>query len=177
MTRELPVILVGMMGTGKSVVGRSIAETLRLQQRDLDTEIEATTAKSIPEIFEEFGEVTFRKLESEALRNLLSDDGIGVLSLGGGALLALENRNLLRGKGTIVWLYCSPEELVRRLKTDAGRPLLKGEALLDSLRLRAEERSSGYEELADLTIDTTLLNVEEVARMIAQNIAGGEPER
>lgn len=174
MTSGLPVILIGMMGTGKSVVGKRVAEILGLPQRDTDAEIETTTSKTITEIFEELGEATFRSLESETLLKVLSDDSTGVISLGGGALLASENRNVLRGKGTVVWLYCSPEELARRLMDDSTRPLLRGETLRESLRVRQEERSSGYEELADISIDTTSLDIEVVARVIVENIAGGE---
>lgn len=118
------VVMVGMMGAGKTAVGRAVASKLRVAFMDSDAEIERAANLTVPEIFERDGETFFRKRETEVIGRLL-DGACGILSTGGGAFLAAENREMISLRGVSVWLNADIELLWSRVKHKDTRPLLR----------------------------------------------------
>ena len=155
--------LVGMMGAGKTTVGRSLARRLKLRFFDSDQEIEARCGVKIPVIWEIEGEAGFRGREAQAIAELTALDGV-VLATGGGAVLAAENRASLSTRGTVVYLRATPEHLYERVRQDRNRPLLAGDDPLGRLRELYRERDPLYREVADLIIDTGRQSVQVRAR-------------
>ena len=146
------IVLIGMMGAGKTSVGKRLAQKLGLPFVDADDEIEAGAQMTIPEIFERFGEPYFRDGERRVIARLL-EDGPKVLSTGGGAFLNEETRRRVAERGVSVWLRPEFETLLRRVRKRSNRPLLRTEDPEATLRKLLEERSPTYA-LADLTIET-----------------------
>ncbi len=146
------IILVGMMGAGKSSVGRRLAARLDLPFTDADTEIEAAAGMSIPDIFTTHGEAAFRSGEARVIGRLL-DAGPQVLATGGGAFMSSETRVAIRVKGVSVWLKADFEVLMRRVKRRSDRPMLKTADPAETLRRLMEERGPVYAE-ADLTVES-----------------------
>ena len=144
------IFLIGMMGTGKSTVGVLLANELKIPFVDLDKEIEKSTKKTIPKIFKLDGEATFRKIETERLKEVSAS----VVSCGGGIILKEENRNFIKVNGTTILLTASIDELVRRLKGAGKRPLLAKNNEKESLIKLWLDRRAQYLSLADMTIDT-----------------------
>ncbi|HYG57750.1 MAG TPA: shikimate kinase [Symbiobacteriaceae bacterium] len=138
------IVLIGMMASGKSTVGRVLAEMLGRPFLDTDAMVEAEANRSIPAIFAEEGEAGFRAREARAVAAATSVDG-RVIATGGGAVLSPANRELLRRGSLVFWLDASPEELcARAVKQDvAGRPLLAGDALAQ-IRSRLKSRAAAY---------------------------------
>ena len=155
--------LVGMMGAGKSTVGRLLARRLKLRFVDCDHEIERHCGVKVPHIFEVEGEAGFRARESEVLAELVTMKGI-VLATGGGAVLSAENRRRLAGHGTVVYLRARPEDLYGRVRHDRNRPLLATADPLRRLRELHAERDPLYAEIADVVIDTGRQTVQALAR-------------
>src|SRR3954454_2033363 len=118
------VVLVGMMGAGKSTIGRRLSSRLRLPFMDADTEIEAAPGKSIPDIFENHGEPVSRDGEARVIARLL-EGGPAVLATGGGALMREETRRRILEKGISVWLKADADVILRRVRRRADRPLLQ----------------------------------------------------
>jgi shikimate kinase/3-dehydroquinate synthase len=146
------IVLIGMMGAGKTSVGKRLAQKLGLPFADADDEIEAGSQMSIPEIFERFGESYFRDGERRVIARLL-DGPPKVLSTGGGAFLNEETRRRVAERGVSVWLKPEFEVLLRRVRKRSNRPLLHTEDPEATLRKLLEDRSPTYA-LADLTIET-----------------------
>lgn len=146
------IVLVGLMGVGKSSVGRRLATALDLPFRDADNEVEAAAGRSIPEIFAEMGEPAFRDGERRVIARLL-DEPPHVLATGGGAFVNAETRALIKSKAVAVWLKADLELLARRVGRKEGRPLLKGRDPMDVLREHAALRYPAYGE-AHLTVET-----------------------
>ena len=144
------IVLVGMMGAGKTAVGRRIAQRLRLPFADADAEIEAGARMSIPEIFDRFGEQYFRDGERKVIARLL-EDGQKVLATGGGAFMNAQTRERVAQKGVSIWLKPEFEVLMRRVRKRSNRPLLQTANPEATLRRLLEERSPIYA-LADITI-------------------------
>jgi shikimate kinase len=144
------VVLVGMMGAGKSTIGRRLASRLRLPFLDADTEIEAAAGMSIPDIFESHGEPHFRDGEARVIARLL-DNGPVILATGGGAFLREETRNRIRDKAVSIWLKAEAETIMRRVKRRADRPLLKTADPAGTVERLIGEREPFYQH-ADLTI-------------------------
>lgn len=158
--------LVGMMGSGKSAVGRWLSERLGCPFRDVDEEIEAAAGRSICQVFEADGERVFRGLERQALQDALQ--GVGqVVALGGGPLTDRSNRELVKARAHVIWLRARPESIGDRLAAHAvvERPLLRGGPVVDRLRELLAEREIWYAE-ADWTVDTDDLTVDEVGAAI-----------
>jgi shikimate kinase len=160
--RTTRVLLVGMMGAGKTTVGEFLAARFGWRYFDSDALVEARTGQSVVDLFEAHGEVGFRGAETEALRQSLQGEEPAVISVAGGAVLAEENRQLLRQAGAVVWLRARLDTLAARLGDGAGRPLLEGDVLGNLTRLDAVRRPL-YEEVADLVVDVDGRSVEEVA--------------
>ena len=147
------IVLVGLPGSGKSSVGKSIARRLNLAWADSDHEIERRLGCTIREYFDVEGEDAFRDREEAAL-DQLSRSPDTVLSTGGGAVLRPINRERLRERGTVIYLRSSPEALYLRLRHDTKRPLLQVADPLKRLRALYAERDPLYRECAHFVIDT-----------------------
>lgn len=149
-TLHKTVVLVGMMGAGKTAVGRALAAKLGVPFLDSDAEIERAATMSIAEIFERDGEAFFRSRETEVINRLLEEKR-GVLSTGGGAFLADRNRALISEKGVSVWLNADLSLLWSRVKHKDTRPLLRTENPYATLKALYEARVPIYEQ-ADLQV-------------------------
>lgn len=149
------LFLIGPMGAGKTTVGRRVASQLGLDFFDLDHEIEERSGATITLIFELEGEAGFRKRESELLEEFTTKPGI-VLSTGGGAVLAADNRRLLHERGYVVYLETSVEQQLKRLLHDRKRPLLAAPDRRERLVKLSAEREPLYREIADLVVPTGL---------------------
>lgn len=145
-----PVVLVGMMGAGKSTIGRRLAARLRLPFLDADTEIEAAAGMSIPDIFETHGEPHFRDGEARVIARLL-DGGASVLDTGGGAFLRQETRDRIRRQAVSIWLKADADTIMRRVRRRADRPLLQTADPVATIERLIGEREPFYRD-ADLTI-------------------------
>ena len=155
--------LVGLMGAGKSTVGRLLARRLKLRFLDCDHEIERRCGVKIPLIFEIEGEPGFRAREEQVLAELTELRGI-VLATGGGAVLSAENRRRLAEHGTVIYLRARPEDLYARVRHDRDRPLLATGDPLRRLRELHAQRDPLYASIADLVIDTGRQTVQALAR-------------
>jgi shikimate kinase len=175
------VVLVGMMGAGKSSVGRRLGVRLGIPFVDADTEIEKAAGMTIAEIFAAHGEPYFRAGEARVIARLL-DGGPQVLATGGGAFMNPETRATIRAKGISVWLRATLEVLNKRIKRRGDRPLLKNSDPVDTLRRLIDERYPIYAE-ADFTVesrdvphDTIVDEIVECLRNSTQTAeAGGAP--
>ncbi|SOE52676.1 Shikimate kinase I [plant metagenome] len=162
---DLPIILVGMMGAGKTTIGRGLARALGREFLDLDHELEARCGVRIPTIFEIEGETGFRKRESAALAACVARRGI-VLATGGGAVLAEANRQALKTSGIIVYLRANVDELYRRTCRDRNRPLLATPNPRATLASLLTQREPLYQEVADLIVETGAMPVPTVVKTI-----------
>ena len=166
------LVLIGYRGTGKSTVGRILAESLGRPFLDSDREIEARAGRSIRSIFAESGEGEFRDLEERTLDELIAENPGAVLATGGGAVLRRANRDGLRRFGFVAWLTAEPVELARRLEADrpglAGRPALTSAGTLDEIAEILAVRSPIYAELADSVIATDGKEPRQVAEAILE---------
>jgi shikimate kinase len=165
------LFLVGMMGAGKTTVGRMLARRLKLRFVDCDHEIEARCGVKIPTIFELEGEAGFRGRETQAIADLTALNGI-VLATGGGAVLAAVNRERLASRGTVVYLRARPEDLYERVRHDRNRPLLATSDPLARLHTLYEERDPLYREIADFVMDTGAQSVQVLARALQEKLQG-----
>jgi len=159
------VFLTGFMGAGKSTVGRLVAARLKRRFLDLDAMIEEREGALVSEIFRTHGESGFRRAEHDALRSLEREPA-AVVATGGGVILREDNRALLRGLGTVVYLSVTPEEAIARVGDAAGRPLLAG-AGVSAARAILDARLGLYTSTADHVIDTVGRPVEDVADDVA----------
>src|SRR4051812_14119185 len=157
-----PIFLNGMMGCGKTVVGRAIAERAGIPFVDLDQEIEASAGSSVRQIFEKRGEEAFRSMESEVLSRQLADPTPRVVALGGGSLVGRSARLLALECGIVITLTADPGELVRRLSGNTGRPLLIDAPTEARLRDILELRSAAYAE-AHAVLSTNGIAVDKLA--------------
>jgi shikimate kinase len=164
-----------MPGSGKSAVGKATAKRLALSYADCDQAIERRVGCSIAEFFARSGEDAFRDLESDMLATLV-DDPRSVLATGGGVVLRLSNRELLRTRTRCVYLRASFELLWERLRNDRRRPLLQVADPRARLRQMHAERASLYEEVAHVVIDTDgrpfSRIVDEVVRGVSTEASG-----
>lgn len=145
------IALVGLMGVGKSTVGRRLAKRLGLSFADGDDEIESAAGMTVSDIFASMGEGEFRAGEARVMRRLLEGPRL-VLATGGGAMLNLETRALMKTHAVTVWMRADLEVIAQRVQRRDTRPLLRGKDPLETLRTLAEARYPVYGE-ADLTVD------------------------
>lgn len=169
MSKNDSIFLVGLMGAGKTTVGKLLAKQLGKTFIDSDHEIEARTGVKIPVIFEIEGEAGFRKREEAVIADLAIRPNI-VLGTGGGAILSARNRELLRAHGTVVYLRGTPEQLHDRTRHDKNRPLLQGGDPLAKLRELFVQRDPLYREVADMVVDTGRQNVTGFARQLKDKL-------
>ncbi len=146
------IVLVGMMGAGKSSVGRRLGARLALPFIDADTEIETAAGMSIPEIFARHGEPAFRSGEQRVIARLL-EGGPQVLATGGGAFMSADTQAAVRARGVSVWLKADFEVLMRRIKRRTDRPMLKTDDPAATLKALLDVRDPVYAQ-ADLTIES-----------------------
>lgn len=156
------ILLVGMMGCGKTTTGGLLARRLGWDYRDSDADVEALTGRTVPEIFESDGEAAFRRKEAEVLAAACASQQPTVIAVAGGAVLDADNRKVIRGCGTVVWLQAQPHRLAERVGDGAGRPLLEGDKNEIMTRLLAE-RAPHYAEVADTVIEVDGLTPDQVA--------------
>ena len=156
MSRTENIYLVGLMGAGKTTIGRQLAKSLGLPFYDSDKAIEESTGVDIPTIFEFEGENGFRDREQKMLQQLTELKGI-VLATGGGAILRQENRDLLKENGIIIYLQCSIDRIMERTRRDTQRPLLKTANPKERIEQLYKEREPLYLNCADLVVDTGIM--------------------
>ncbi len=163
------IVMVGMMGAGKTAVGTALARALGAPFLDSDEEITRAADRSIAEIFERDGEPFFRARETEVLNRLLHGAPC-VLSTGGGAFLSETNRSLIRSTGVSVWLRADLDVLWARVRHKSTRPLLRTANPYQTLRALYEARMPFYQE-ADLAVDSSAdLTVEDMAARVVESL-------
>jgi shikimate kinase len=162
------------MGSGKTTVGKRIAQELGYAFVDSDDVVASTAGKSVREIFAQDGEAVFRQCESEAIKSVLADrQSSVVLATGGGAVISSGNRSLISEQAsTVVWLDAPVEDLVVRTKSGATRPLLDGDAAT-TLQSLSSQRSAWYDEVATVRIDTRGKSVAKVCSAVVEAIRAG----
>ena len=160
------IILVGFMGTGKTVVGHELSKSLSIPFVDTDDIIKKNSGMKISEIFEQFGEKHFRNLESEAVKEACSHKS-AVIAAGGGAVIRRKNVEVMKESGIVFCLESSPEEIWRRVKSETHRPLLQVSDPLKKIKQILADRAPYYAR-ADYTIDTTGLSVSDVSAKIVK---------
>lgn len=175
--RARTITLVGLMGVGKSSVGRRLANALELPFKDADVEIEAAAGRSIPEIFASLGEPAFREGERRVITRLLEDPP-HVLATGGGAFITPETRALIKERSISVWLKADLEVLVRRVGRKDNRPLITGKDPLEVLTELAAVRYPIYAE-ADVVVETGdtahHVTVDQVIQALTAHLQGQNP--
>jgi shikimate kinase len=163
------LFLVGLMGAGKTTIGRLLAKHRELEFIDSDHEIIARCGVSIPTIFEIEGEEGFRRREMAVIDELTQRRGI-VLATGGGAVLRPENRGWLKSRGTVIYLRGQPNELYLRTRHDKNRPLLQTDDPLQKLKELYAARHPLYMETADIVLETGRQSVHCLVRRLENNL-------
>jgi shikimate kinase len=171
-----PVFLIGMMGAGKSTVGRLLAASLGYEFVDCDAELERRCGARIATLFELEGEAGFREREAQLLDELTARQGI-VLATGGGAVLRAQNRERLRARGLVIFLDASAVEIERRTRHDTSRPLLQGPDRMARIETLAEQRRPLYLETAHLRFRSPARNPRRLVQAILEHpqMAGPAP--
>lgn len=166
MHKQKNIFLIGLMGTGKTTVGRQLSRKLKMDFYDSDRVIEERTGADIPLIFEKEGEAGFRKREADIIDELTQKQRI-ILATGGGAVLDAENRNHLVNRGTVFYLKSNLKTLVERTSKDKNRPLLQADEPIEAILQRLlEQRGPLYEETADHVIETANNSIHSVIQAI-----------
>jgi len=173
---RMNVFLVGPMGSGKSAVGRQLAQRLALEFIDSDEEIEARTGVDISYIFEREGEAGFRSREAEVIDALTRREGV-LVSTGGGAILDAGTRERLRARGRVVYLRTSVDQQLARTRRSNDRPLLNNDDPRGTLERLFEQRAPLYAEVAEIVVDTDGRKVKTVVDQVCRQLGvdGIEP--
>ena len=168
------VFLVGPMGSGKSAVGRQLAQRLGLEFIDSDEEIEARTGVDISYIFEREGEDGFRQREAEVIDAITRREGV-LVSTGGGAILDAGTRERLRARGRVVYLRTSVDQQLARTRRSNDRPLLNNDDPRGTLERLLEQRAPLYAEVAEIVVDTDGRKVKTVVDQICRQLGVDGP--
>ena len=163
------IVLVGHMGSGKTNVGRLLAQKLDLNFVDSDKVIEDVAGISIVDIFELYGEDEFRKLELREISTLLDQRPFQIISVGGGAFVQPDCHNIIKAKGLSVWLQAAPETLVSRMSNFSSRPLLKDKDPLTVLK-QLSKKPDPYFEKADLIVNTDRLELTDSTQKVMDSL-------
>jgi len=163
------IAITGLMGVGKTTIGAKLAEKLKYYFIDCDAEIEDREHKSIAEIFTQNGEKYFREVEAKTIAEIVNRDEETVLSLGGGAYMNEETRNVLRQKAVTIWLHASIDEILKRIGHKNNRPLLNQKNKREVLEELAAKRYPTYAQ-ADLKFNTGEINNDLLVKKIIQKI-------
>ncbi|GAB4272218.1 MAG: shikimate kinase AroK [Methylomicrobium sp.] len=167
MAKSGNIYLIGLMGAGKTTIGRLLAKSLKMPFYDSDKIIEELTGVDIPTIFEFEGEAGFREREQKAIAGLTQLHNI-ILATGGGAVIREENRRALKDNGFVVYLQCSIDKILERTKRDTQRPLLQTENPRAKLQQLLTEREALYLSCADYIVDSGLLQSKAAVKNILQ---------
>jgi len=168
-------VLIGVMGAGKSTVGRCLHRRTGLALHDTDEIVAANFGRSIPEIFAEHGETKFREAETEALRRIPTEEQ-RIIVTGGGIVLRKENVEILRSQAVIVWLDADEETLFTRASRKSNRPLLHTKNPRKTFSQILGARRPLYANIADIRVDTSVLTDEEVAVAILAKLRKMNPK-
>jgi len=164
------IVLIGMMGSGKTSVGRAISKKAGIAFIDTDAVIEAHRGMTIPHIFEHYGEAHFRSLEAEIAQQVASYTNT-VIATGGGIVLNSRNMAFLRTSGFVVYLRCSPTQLYERTAKDHNRPLLNAtNERLMKLETLLSQREHLYTQYSDFILDSDHASVDELSEMILERL-------
>jgi len=172
---QLSPILVGLMGWGKSSIGRRLAAHLKYPLIDLDDYIVEQAGRSIPEIFEQDGEAQFRQMETDALRAVVGKRA--VIATGGGVVTSAINRDILKQHPPVIWLKASPEFLANRIDGDSNRPLIAAGDTLKKLQELAAVRYPLYEQCADYVLPRGDMAKAEAVRLIIEFLSTYQEKR
>ena len=164
------LFLIGFMGAGKSSVSAGLGRMLGREVVEMDERIAAQEGMSIPELFAQKGEPYFRACETALLKSF-AQGAPRIVSCGGGVPLREENVAAMRESGTVVLLTASPEVILERVKDSDERPLLQGHKEVPYIAALMEQRRPRYEAAADITVDTSRLNIEEVCRQVLRQVS------
>jgi len=168
------IALIGFMGTGKTAAGKALAERLGKEFIELDALIELKAGKTIPEIFKQDGEIAFRELEIEVTKGVSGKKNV-VIACGGGVVLNKINIDRLKGECLIVYLTASPKIILKRTSGDKNeRPLLKVVDRTSEIQRLLKFRKPFYERAADITINTSKLDINSVVEQIINKLKEGE---
>ena len=168
------IALIGFMGAGKTAVGQLLAKKLGRKFIEMDLVIEQQAGKSIPEIFQQDGEIAFRELEIEVTREIAKREN-AVIACGGGLVLNKINIDRLRESARIVYLTASPRVILKRVSSEEGqRPLLEVASPTLTIQELLRFRKPFYERAADITIDTSKLDINSVAEQIIEKLKGNK---
>ena len=165
------VVFVGLMGAGKTAIGRKVAGMLGLPFIDSDHEIEAVSRMTIPDLFERYGEAEFRALEQRVIHRLLTENGPQVLSTGGGAFMNEQTREAIAAHGISVWLKADLDLLMERVSKKQNRPLLKNDDPRAVLQRLMDVRYPVYA-TAEITVITRDERKEVIAAEVVEALAG-----
>ncbi|MFL2800733.1 MAG: shikimate kinase [Paracoccaceae bacterium] len=162
------ITLVGLMGSGKSAIGKMLSERMGLPLSDTDRMIEKEVGKEIPQIFNDLGERYFRQVEEIVVAKAL-DDTAHIISTGGGAILSPKTRSEIKFKSCSIWIQCDAHIILKRIIHQEKRPLLNNKNILDALIKKNEERIKFYRQ-ADIHIMNETSNLEIVVEAIIKNL-------
>ena len=163
------IYLIGMMGSGKSTIGKKLANNLNMEYVDIDNDIESVHQMTIVNIFNQLGEKKFREIESAYFLEK-SKQTNQVFSTGGGIILNRENRDILKNNGKTFFLEADCEILLSRIKNISSRPLLDNENPIETMLSIWKKRKKYYYESSDYVINTNTLSINDVIDEIAQKI-------
>jgi shikimate kinase len=166
---EASIVLIGLMGAGKTTIGAALSKRLGKSFVDVDHELEARTGVSVATIFEVEGEAHFRDRETATLRELADRQNM-VLSTGGGAVIRPENREILRRIGTVIYLHAPPEVSYQRLRRSRDRPLLKTDDPLARLQALYRDRDPFYRETAHFVIESDREHCAQVVQAVVERL-------
>lgn len=166
------IVLVGLMGAGKSCVGRKLAESLEIPFHDSDEEVEKAAGCEVKDIFKVYGEAAFRDCERRVIQRLLNE-GPCIIATGGGAFMDPDTRAGVKANALSVWLRADPDVLHQRTKKSKSRPLLNNDDPLQTLKNLAEQRYPTYAE-ADVTVETGNESLESTISKVMDAIKSGK---